>query len=156
VQFKVTPVGGASFEAITKEALKGLREANREVGKRVAKVGKAAMEKGAPVMWGKRLGVKTKVDAWPDRAEVLFTPAPSHSGAWAMREKGTKPHDIYPRKGRQGRGGRPAALAVSGIYAANVWHPGSSGEGAWTKAGVRLEQVVTPVVEDTYLEALSG
>lgn len=143
VDFTVRSVG-VDFDQLSRDVARRYKAANRKVGRDVAKVGKAAIRKGAPRMWGKPLTSKTKVNSWSDHAEVTFQASPA--GGWAIAESGTKAHLIKPRSRK--------ALAFNARFAAHVAHPGSGGHKAWTKAGQRLEQAIDPVVEDTYSKAL--
>jgi hypothetical protein len=146
---------GPSFDRLIADTVRDLRQANRTSAREVQRTGLAAMRMGAPRMWGRKLAIKSKSKTHGvNGSNVEFFPAPNNLGGWAMREKGTKAHDIYPRRGRAGRGGRPAALKIVGLYAANAWHPGSTGEKAWTRAGERLWRAIDPVVEDVYDDAL--
>jgi hypothetical protein len=158
VRITVKPVGH-TFEALIRDTERDLKKANRKVGKQIGQAGVKAINKGAPRMWGRILATRYEITAdTTDRISVLFLPAPKNAGGWAMRESGTRPHDIYPGGGRgaKQRKGKGEALFFDGLYSAHVWHPGSSGERAWTRAGDRLEPAVTEVVEKIYAEALTG
>lgn len=145
MQVRVRAVG-VSLEQMMRDTRRDLRAANRKVGREVGTVGRAAIRKGAPRMWGRQLAAKTKVDSWPDRAVVSFQASPA--GGWAMRESGTRRHPIDP--------GTRKALAFDGRFAAHVDHPGSSGERAWTKAGERLADAIEPAITDIYDDALGA
>ena len=146
---------GKSLDQLMAATVKDLTEANRTAGKEIRKVGRKAIREKAPKVGGKKLGARINVKAYADRADVTFR---AHTvGGWMMHEKGAKPHDIYPRKGRVGRAGRPAALSVSGLYAANVWHPGTKpGTKAWTKAIERVRKAILPAIVDVYDDALGN
>jgi hypothetical protein len=150
----VREVGNRQAQLIV-EAGRELKRANRLVAREIVKVGGQAMRKEAPRMWGRKLAIKTKTATTPFSVLVLFFPAPKNAGGWAIQESGARAHDIYPKRGRKGRGGRPAALSFSELYSAHAWHPGTSGNKAWTKAGARLEKALTPAIEDVYDEALT-
>jgi len=137
---------GAGFDRVMRDAARDLRAANRTVGRKVARTGTAAIRKGAPTMWGKRLSAKTKVDAWPDRAVVTFQAKPA--GGWAMQESGTRPHPIKAR--------RREALHFEGVFAEHVAHPGTTGHRAWTKAKQRLVKAIKPQITDIYDDALAA
>jgi hypothetical protein len=143
VEIRVRPVG-ISFDQLSHDVARRYKAANRQVGRGVAKVGKAAIRKGAPRMWGKPLTCKTKVDSWSDHAEVTFQAQPA--GGWAIAESGARPHPIAPRSRK--------ALAFNGRFAAHVAHPGSGGHKAWSKAGQRLAAAIEPEIQDTYDRAL--
>lgn len=145
---------GTSFDTIAADLARSYKAANRTVGRDIAKKGKAAIAKGAPRMMGKKLTSKTRVEASGDRAEVTFTPF--SVGGWAIAEFGTKAHDIYPKAGRVGHDGRPAALKFAGLYANNAFVRGIAARGLWSKAGERLDEAITPLIEDVYTEALGG
>jgi hypothetical protein len=136
---------GPSFDRLIADTTRDLRGANRAAGRRIATVGKAAIRQGAPRMWGKKLGVKTTVDAGPDSARVEFVAKPA--GGWAIRESGTRPHPIRPRNAK-------ALHWFFDRYTMLVSHPGSGGERAWTRAGERLKRAVDPVIEHIYDEAM--
>ena len=74
MDFTVT-AKGPTLDQLTRDTARDLRAANRKAGRDLGKVGKAAMSKGAPRMFGKALTVKPKVDAWPTRCSVEFNPA---------------------------------------------------------------------------------
>ena len=142
---------GPSLDSLVQATVRDLRAANRTAGREIAKAGKKAIAAKSPRVNGKKLGSKTRTRAHADRAEVTFRA--NTVGGWMMHQKGTKPHDIYPKKGRRGRGNRPAALRL-GQFAANVHHPGTAGTGAWTKAIARLKVAVLPAVTDVYDDAM--
>jgi hypothetical protein len=147
VQITVT-TKGPGFDHVMRGAARDLRSANRKVGRTVARTGVAAIRKGAPTMWGRKLSAKTKVDAWPDRAVVTFKANPA--GGWAMQESGTRPHPIKAR--------RRKALHWGGgdEFSLHVAHPGTSGHKAWTKAKARLVKAIKPEIEDVYDDALGA
>ena len=147
MEFTVT-TKGPTFEDLTRDTARDLKQANRKAGRQLAKVGVAAMKKGAPRMFGKTLGVKADVDAWPSRCSVEFHPAARQSGAWQITEAGAGAHLIEPRRRR--------ALRFDGRFAMAVHHPGTGGRGAWTKAGQRLAKAVDKTVKDVYDEALDA
>lgn len=153
MQITVKPVG-KTFQAVIREVERDLKKANRKVGTKVKKAGVAAINKGAPVMWGNPLKATAKIEPWPDGVVVTFFAAPRNAGGWAIQESGASAHDIYPRKGRQGRNNRAAALSFNGLYSNNVWHPGTRGRQAWTKAVDRLEPAVRKAVEEAFAEAV--
>ena len=135
---------GPSLQEVIRDAKRELRTANRTVGRGVAKAGKAAIVKGAPRMFGKRLGVKTKVDAYPNGAIVEFRGKPA--GGWAIVESGAKPHGIKPKRAK--------VLTINAGFAMFANHPGMSGHKAWTHAGERLEATTDRIVENVYDKAL--
>lgn len=139
---------GPTLESLTAETIRDLRAANRKAGRELSRVGIAAMRDGAPTMWGKRLAVKSEVDAWPDRVTVEFYPAPGSAGGWAIAESGARPHDIHPRARK--------ALKFSGLWSANVDHPGARGRRAWSLAGERLAAVLDRQVESVYDDAMDA
>ena len=143
---------GPPFDQVIRATVKDLKAANRVAGREIVKVGRKAIVAKAPKVGGKKLGVKTKTNVYVDRAEVAFMARTV--GGWMMHERGTKAHDIHPRKGRRGRSNRPAALRFAGLYAADAFHPGTSGSKAWTKAVDRLKRVIDPAVADVYDDAL--
>ena len=145
MEITIRPVG-QDFGQLIRETTRDLRHANRSVGRRVASAGRKAITSKAPRMFGKKLSVKTTVRPRADGAEVGFAGRPS--GGWAIRETGAKPHLIKPRSAR--------ALTIEGGFAMRANHPGTGGDRAWTAAGARLRDAVTPVIEDVYNEALGG
>ena len=148
MDFTVT-AKGPTLEQLTRDTARDLRAANRKAGRELGKVGKAAMGKGAPRMFGKALTVKPKVDAWPTRCSVEFNPAPRQSGPWAIAESGrVGGYTVRPR--------RRKALRLPGGFAM-VTHPGPvGGRRAWTAAGRRLVKAVDKTVKDVYDEALDA
>jgi hypothetical protein len=146
VDITVTAVG-RDFSDLARDAGRALRTANRTAGREIQRSGRAAMNKGAPRMFGRKLTVKGKVDSSPARATVTFIPAPRTSGGWAIRESGADAHIIRPR--------RRKALAFNGRFAMHAAHPGMGGDKAWTKAGTRLDKAVRPVIDDVYGDALA-
>lgn len=148
MDFTVT-TKGPTFEQLTRDTARDLRAANRKAGRAVGKVGVAAMRKGAPRMFGKVLGVKADVDAWPSRCHVEFHPAAGQSGPWAIADTGRRGgYTVKPRRAK--------ALRLPGGFAM-VAHPGAvAGRGAWSKAGQRLAKAVDKTVKDVYDEALDA
>lgn len=139
---------GPTLADLTGDTIRDLRAANKTAARQVARKGRAAMVKGAPVMYGRRLAVKTKTEAWPSRWSVQFFPAPRNAGLWTIAETGAAPHEINPRTRR--------ALHFAGLFADNVDHPGARGHGAYTKAGKRLADVVDVDIEHIYDDALGS
>jgi hypothetical protein len=148
VEFTVTQKG-PTLDALIRGTTRDLRAANRTAGRDVAKVGKAAMAKGAPHMFGKALTVKTKVDAWPTRCAVEFNPARGQAGPWQIAETGRRGgYTVKPR--------RRKALAFAGRFAM-VTHPGPvGGHKAWTRAVQRGAKAVGKQVGDVYDDALGA
>jgi hypothetical protein len=146
VEFRVT-TKGPTFDTLIRDTSRDLRSANRKVGREVGKVGAAAMNKGAPRMFGRVLRVKPKVDARPDGCRVEFNPAPRQSGGWGIAESGRRGgYTVAPKRRR--------ALHYDGRFAM-VTHPGSvGGRHAWSQAGDRLERVLDRTVADVYDDAL--
>lgn len=137
---------GTTLADLTGDTIRDLRAANKTAARQVARKGRAAMVKGAPVMLGRRLAIKTKTEAWPSRWSVEFFPAPRTAGLWSIAETGAAPHEIEPRTRR--------ALHFAGVFAANVDHPGAAGRKAYTKAGKRLADVTDTELTDVYDDAL--
>jgi hypothetical protein len=135
---------GIEFDDLIDDVLRDLRSANRAVGRKVATAGKRAIASGAPRMFGKKLSVKTEVRPRTDGCQVGFAGRPS--GGWAIQEAGANPHLIVPR--------RRKALTIEGRFAMRANHPGTSGHQAWSKAKVRLQAAIEPVVQDVYGDAL--
>ena len=146
MQFRVT-AKGPTFDELIRDTSRDLRSANRKVGRQVGKVGAAAMNKGAPRMFGRALRVKPKVDARPDGCRVEFNPAPRQSGGWAIAESGRRGgYTVKPRHRH--------ALHYAGRFAM-VTHPRAvGGRHAWSQAGARLERVLDRTVADVYDDAL--
>jgi hypothetical protein len=146
VDFTVTSKG-PTFDSLIRDTTRDLKAANRKAGRELAKVGKAAMGKGAPRMMGKKLSVKGDVHAWPDRCDVEFHPAAGQAGAWQIVETGrTGGYLVKPR--------RRKALAFGGRFAMSA-HPNPvTGKRAWSKAVQRLVKVTDKTVHDVYDEAL--
>lgn len=147
---------GRTFDQLTRGIARDLTAAHKKAGRQIARKGKAAAAKGAPVMWGERLAVATDTEADANGCTVTFKPAAGNAGGWAMQESGTRPHSIAPRRGRGGRGGRPAALAFDGLYYADVFVSGMAGRRAWTRAGERIAKAANTVVLEVYSDALEG
>ena len=98
-------------------------------------------------MWGRKLKVKTDVDAWPDRCTVEFYPSPGTAGGWAIQESGRRGgYRIAPRQGR--------ALTIGAGFAAHAVGGSWGGRRAWTRAGVRLAEVLDRAVADTFDDAM--
>lgn len=148
MDFTVT-AKGPTLDTLIRDTTRDLRAANRTAGRELGKVGKAAMSKGAPRMFGRQLTVKAKVDAWPSRCSVEFNPAPRQSGPWAIAESGRRGgYTVTPR--------RRKALRLPGGFAMTA-HPGAvAGHRAWTKAGQRLAKAVDKTVHDVYDDALGA
>ena len=155
MEFTVT-TKGRGFDALIRDTTRDLKKANRKAANDVSKKGLAAMRKGAPRMWGRVLRVKSEKHIEPFGAAVDFFPWPKNAGGWAIQESGRRGgYEIAPKRGRQGRGGRPAALRVAdGMYAANALGGSWGGKKAWTKAGERLVKVTDKTVKDIYDDAL--
>ena len=148
MEFTVT-AKGPTLDALIRDTTRDLRAANRTAGRAVGKVGVAAMRKGAPRMFGKVLGVKADVDAWPSRCSVEFHPAARQSGAWAITEAGRRGGYLVTPRNRR-------ALKLPGGFAMTA-HPGAtSGHRAWTHAVARLVKAVDKTVHDVYDEALDA
>ena len=145
MEITVRAVGGG-FDDVIRDTVRDLRRANRIVGRRVATVGRKAITARAPRMFGRKLTVKTTVKPRGDGCEIGFAGRPS--GAWAIADKGARPHLIRPRRAR--------ALRMEGGFAMSANHPGTSGHKAWVHAGDRLRKAIKPVIEDVYGDALGG
>jgi hypothetical protein len=148
VEFTVSTFG-PTFDQLTRDTARDLKAANRKAGRALGKAGTAAMRKGAPRMFGRQLGVKADVEAWPTRCHVEWHPAAGQSGAWAIADTGrTGGYTVRPR--------RRKALRLPGGFAM-VTHPGPvAGRHAWTDAVARLVRVVDKTVHDVYDEALDA
>lgn len=140
---------GPTLDALTRDTLRDLRAGNRAAGRQIAKVGARAMNAGAPAMFGRTLKVKTDVDAWPDRCNVEFYPAPGSSAGWAIQESGRRGgYVVKPRRAR--------ALTIGGRFS-TVARPGpTSGHKAWTRAGERLAAVLDRTVADVFDDAMGA
>lgn len=143
---------GPSLADVTKATIRDLRAVNKTAGKALGKVGTDAINAGAPTMFGRKLRGQATVETWPDRLEIEYHAARGQAGAWQIQESGARPHDIYPKARRpRGTRGRPTALELAaGFYAANVWHPGWAGAGAWTRAADRLARAIGEAAERLY------
>jgi hypothetical protein len=140
---------GPTLESLVRDTTRELRAANRTAGRDIGKVGKAAMGKGAPRMFGRQLAVKTTVDAWPSRCAVEFNPAKRQSGPWAIAEAGRRGgYLVRPR--------RRDALAFSGRFARFALPGNVAGRRAWTAAVGRLVRAVDRTVHDVYDDALGA
>jgi hypothetical protein len=148
VEFTVTQTG-PTFDALLTSTARDLKQANRKAGREVGKVGKAAMAKGAPRMFGRALTAKPKVEAFANRCQVEFVPSPRQSGPWAIAESGRRGgYLVAPRRRRALR--LPSGFAMSA-------HPGPvAGRKAWTRAGARLFKAVDRTVHDVYDDALEA
>jgi hypothetical protein len=148
VEFTIT-TSGPTFEKLTRDTARDLKAANRKAGRAMGRVGVAAMRRDAPRMFGKVLGVKADVDAWPTRCNVEFHPAGGQAGAWAIADTGRRGgYTVRPR--------RRKALKLPGGFAM-VTHPGAiAGRQAWSRAGKRLFKAIDKTVKDTYDEALDA
>jgi hypothetical protein len=148
VEFTVT-TKGQTLDQLVKTTARDLKKANRKAGTEMAKVGAAAMSKGAPRMMGRQLTVKAKVDAWPSRCSVEFNPGKGQAGAWAIADTGRRGgYTVKPRRRKALR--LPAGFAM-------VTHPGPvGGRQAWTRAVARLRKAVDKTVHDVYDEALDA
>jgi hypothetical protein len=144
---------GADLEALTDQAVRALTQAQRDVGRAVAKVGRKAIlddvrrsRRGGLSMSGMnaRLGAKTKVLARANAATVVIDAKPP--GPWAIVEAGADPHEIEPKRRR--------ALYFDGLFSAHAAHPGSRATRAWSNAEAALEQAVGPAIEDVVDDAL--
>jgi hypothetical protein len=148
---------GPTLAQLTTRGARNLRTANRTAGRVIAKAGRKAMNDAAKSTgrrwYGRPLAVKFKVDSSPTVARVAFNPARGQAGGWAIAEAGASPHDIRPRGRRRGRGGRPAALLIAGLYATDAAHPGAGGARTWTKATRAVDKAVRPELVDVYDEA---
>jgi hypothetical protein len=155
VEFTVTTVG-KGLDGLVRDTAKDLKKANRKAGTELSKKGLAAMRKGAPRMWGRRLAIKSEKHVTVHDCVVDFFPAPKNAGGWAIQESGRRGgYEIYPK--HRGRNGRPAALLVAdGMYAANALGGAWGGRKAWTKAGERLFKAVDKTVKDVYDDALDA
>lgn len=140
---------GPTLDTLTRDTIRDLRAANRTAGRTVAKVGKRAMETGAPTMFGRRLRVTGDVDAWPDRVAVEFHPASGQSGAWSIQESGRRGgYLVEPRQAR--------ALQLPGGFAATARPGPVAGRLAWSRAGQRLAAVLDRELVDVYDNALDA
>lgn len=134
---------GPSFSKIANDMARDVQSATRKVGRQIADVGSRAIESNAPTWNGRRLGVRTKIHGGSNAADVEFRGTPA--GPWSILESGARPH--LERAHRR-------TMRFEGRYATVVHHPGQRGQQRWTKATNHLAQVVTPVVERTYVQAL--
>ena len=132
---------------MARETTRELRTANRTVGRQVAKVGKAAIAKGAPRMFGQKLAVRTKVDARPDGASVTFQGKPA--GGWAIQETGAKPHEIRPRRAKALTIDAAGTRCTPTIPAPAATRPGRRPAPGYADA-------VDPAIEDVYDDALGA
>lgn len=135
---------GDSLEDALDDLNQAFTKAQRATGKRMAAAGRAAIldealkRRGTLSFSGmnvKRLGASARIRPTPTSVTVLLTAKPA--GPWSIVEYGAKAHPIYPKRGRVGKGGRPAALQLfdgSDFFAANVAHPGSPPFHVWTAA----------------------
>jgi hypothetical protein len=157
VDFTVT-AKGPTLDSLIRDTSRDLTRANRKAGREVRKVGLAAMRKGAPRMWGRKLAIKGDVTATATKgATVEFFPAPNNAGGWAMQESGRRGgYAIRPKRGRTGRNGRRPALKIGAIYAAKARGGAWGGRRAWTKAGERLAKALDRTVADVYDDALGA
>lgn len=90
---------------------------------------------------GSKIPLKAKFDMRMNSAVIEAKPR----GAWTIIEKGTKAHDIRPRKGRGGR--RRAALITPGVgsgFAAVVHHHGAGSSGKPWEIGAAMAKVSAP------------
>jgi phosphopantetheinyl transferase (holo-ACP synthase) len=136
---------GPTFDQVTRAIVRDVESATRRVGRDVAKVGKAAIASGEASFRGKKLTASTRQHVSGQRSTIIFHAKPA--GAWAIRESGAKAHMIRPKRAK--------VLAFDGRFAMSAHHPGVRGRHAWTKAGDRLEDAVSPAIEDVYDEALT-
>lgn len=148
MEFTVT-TKGPTFDALLASTARDLKAANRKAGRELGKVGRAAMGKGAPRLFGRALTVKPKVDAFANRCRVEFVPSPRQSGPWAIAESGRRGgYLVAPRRRR--------ALRLPGGFAMSA-HPGAvAGRKAWSRAGARLFKAVDRTVHDVYDDALEA
>ena len=148
MDFTVT-AKGPTLESLTRDTVRDLRAANRTAGREMAKVGKAAIAKGAPRMFGRKLSAKATVDAWPSRCTVEFAPAKGQAGPWQIADTGRRGgYTVKPRRAR--------ALHYGGRFTM-VTHPGAvAGRHAWRQAVARLGRAVDKSVHDTYDDALGA
>lgn len=138
---------GRGFDELIAQTTRDVKRANKALGKKIEKAGKAAVAKGAPRMWGKKLTVKAKIgSATAGHVQVYFSGF--SAGGWAIQEWGTKPHEINPVNKR--------ALFFNELLSAHVGHPGTRGHAAWTAAKARLRAAIEPVIRDAYDEALAA
>jgi hypothetical protein len=135
---------GQTLPQVLNRMAHDVQRATRRVGGEIADAGSSAIEANAPTWDGRRLGVHTETHASGETTTVEFRGTPA--GPWTILESGARPHIEKPH--------HREALKFGGRYAEYVRHPGVRGQRRWTKATARLERVVVPVVEDTYLQAL--
>lgn len=146
---------GPTLADVTRATIRDLRQTNKAAGKELGKVGTDAINAAAPTMFGRKLRGSATVETWPDRLEVEYHAAKGQAGAWQIATTGARPHDIYPRQKRsRGAKGRPTALVIvpgnPGVYAANVWHPGARGRGAWGRVEFALFRALGDAAERLY------
>lgn len=148
MDFTVT-AKGPTLDSLTRDTVRDLRAANRTAGRAVAKVAKAAIGKGAPSMFGRKLAAAAKVDAWPTRCTVELYPARGQSGGWQITETGRRGgYTVRPRRAK--------ALRLPDGFAM-VTHPGAvGGRRAWTRATERVAKAVDKSLHDVYDDALGA
>ncbi len=146
MDFTVT-TKGPTLDTLLAGTVRDLKAANRTAGRDMAKVGKAAARKGAPRMFGRKLAVKAKVDAFASTATVEFNPAKRQAGPWQIAETGRRGgYTVKPRRAK--------ALTFDGRYA-SVTHPGRvAGRRAWSQAVARIAKAVDRTVHDVYDDAM--
>ena len=136
---------GPNISTLARQATRDLTAANKQVGKQVAKAGTKAGGKGAPSMMGRKLRVRSRINASARRTEVELYGSPA--GAWTIADTGADPHPIKPRKKKVLRLG-------SDTFYAHVDHPGVRGRHVWTQAIGRMEPAVADAIEDVYDKAV--
>jgi hypothetical protein len=151
VDFKVT-AKGPTFDQLIRDTTKDLRAANKKAGGQIRKVGGAAMRKGAPTMWGRKLAIKVELTPSVVDCRVEFTPAPRNAGGWAIQESGRRGgYDVKPIRAEALHGGFPGAFAAR-VHIERSW----GGRQAWTHAGERLAKALNKTVADVYDDALGA
>jgi hypothetical protein len=127
---------------LQRAAVKGQKEAGRAVAKqgRTLILDDVRRTRGHIRMMGTRLGVKSRVTAGAVQSVVELYGSPA--GPWTIVTKGTKAHDIRPK--------RREVLAVSkGDVIGTVAHRRRRpGKDVWTPATRRLDAELFDVVAD--------
>ena len=157
-----TPSGGleAALDDLNKQLAKGQKDAVSDVAKTARKIILAEAKRlrgGTLSMSGinlRALSIKTKTIARPTWAVTFLKATPG--GPWSWVEFGTKPHEIEPKRGRQGRNGRPAALFFDGLYSASAGHPGIRATRVWSRAVEAADDELAKMIESAFDQAMEA
>lgn len=152
----ITASRSGDVESTLDDVVRGLRKAQRDVGKTVAKVARSGILADVKVRRGTltmsrmgpraRLNVTSRIDATATSTTVELVARPA--GMWAIAEYGTRPHRIRAHRGTGG-------LFIPGIgFAEYVDHPGSHGGHYWQHATAVLDDELADDITRVFDDAL--